>query len=337
MIAATSSARADELASSAARPDYEATEKLLMFDARRRLEARGLTIDGTYSIDLFAAPQLDRPLTLGGLFTFEVDAFADRFHLSAFAIHGGGPTNELLDVHGTSGNTAPPDVRLFEAWWDQPIGPVDLRAGLLSVDQEFVIANHSQLLLGATFGITTQVSVNLLGPVYPIASPGVSARLDGRWFNARLAAYDGTLANWHGIPRALAGDQLVIGELGTHDLTIGAWHHTDPAKGDAVYAMLDSQLDAGLGFFARGGYSPNGVVGTYLDAGVRATPHRLRPQDLLSAGIAFAFAGDAGAQTIAETSYELQIRWLSIQPSFQLVFLPERTVAVFATRLTVTL
>ena len=113
-------AHADELASSAARPNYEASEKALMWDDRARLEAKGLTIDGTYSTDLFAAPQLEDRFTAGGLFTLEIDA-RDRVHISAFAIHGDTVTNELRDIHGTSGNAAAPDVRLFEAWYEQPI------------------------------------------------------------------------------------------------------------------------------------------------------------------------------------------------------------------------
>ena len=92
-----------------------------------------------------------------------------QFHASAFAIHGQGLSAELDDIYGVSGNVAPSDVRLFEAWIEQPIGKVTIRAGLFSADQEFILAKHSTALLNATFGIISQLSYNLLGP-------GVSGR-----------------------------------------------------------------------------------------------------------------------------------------------------------------
>ena len=335
LVIAPELGQADELATSPARPEYEATEKLLMWDGRRRLEASGLTVDGTYSLDLFAAPQLRDRFVLGGLFTLEIDAL-DRVHVSAFAIHGGGVTDELMDLHGTSGNTAPSDVRLFEAWVDQPIGPATVRAGLLAVDQEFVLADRSEVLLGATFGIISQFSLNALGPVYPVAAPGVTARLDLAPIGARVGVYDGTLANTHGIPTGLGPDVLVIGEVQLLErFKLGGWHHT--LFGDALYAIADAQLEPDLGAFARIGVSPDGPVETYIDAGIRATPRRWRPGDLVSLGIAFAHAAD-GAETVVELGYEVQVRWLSVQPDVQLVLIGrDRTVAVFLTRLTVTL
>ena len=331
----TGTAAADELASSAARPDYVATEKLLMWDGRQRLEDRGLTIDGTYSLDMFAAPQLDNRFVAGGLFTLEIDAL-DRFHVSAFAIHGGGITDELMDVHGVSGNTAPRDMRLFEAWGEQPLGPVTVRAGLVAADQEFVLSDRSGNLMSATFGITSQFSANVLGPVYPTAAPGATVRVETVPVTARIGVYDGGLENTHGIPTALGPELLAIGEVtAVETFKVGAWHHT--TLGKAVYAVADRQLEPDLGAFARAGYSPDGPVSTYIDAGIRATPRRWRPGDLVSLGIAFAHTGENGAQTMLELSYEAQVRWLSIQPDVQVVMLPERTVLVIATRITVTL
>lgn len=333
LLIAAAPARADDLATSPARPDYVATDKLLMLSGRKSLEDRGVTVDGTYTFETFAAPQLDDELTAGGLFTLEVDLF-ERFHLSAFAIHGTSPTDELMDVHGVSGNTAPRDVRLFEAWVEQPIGPVTLRAGLVAADQQLVIADQSQTLLAATFGITGQFSANLLGPVYPVAAPGATARLETRRIDVRAGLYDGSQDNWHGLPRALGPGVLACGEIELDRwLAVGAWHHTE--RGDAVYAIADAQLTERVGAFARVGVG-DGPITTYLDAGVRGAPLSIRPDDLVSVGIAFARAA-AGAQTIVEGNYELQIRWVTIQPAAQVLFLPGQTVGVAVVRTTVTL
>lgn len=342
LLVAAGPADADDLATSPARPEYEASEKLLMWSGRKALEAKGVTVDGTYTWEAFGAPQLDDRLTIGGLFTGELDVDLavlvskrlGAIHVSAFGIHGTSPTDELMDVHGVSGNTAPRDLRLFEAWIDQPIGPVTFRAGLLAADQQLVIADQSETLLAATFGITGQFSANLIGPVYPVATPGASVRVELTRIDIRAAVYDGAQDNTHGIPRGLGPGALAVGEVELDGwLAVGGWHHTE--RGDAVYAIADAELADHIGAFARVGIG-DGPVTTYLDAGVRGAPLSARPEDLVSFGIAFART-DVGAQTIVETNYEAQVRWLTIQPAFELLMLPARTAGVGVLRLTVTL
>ena len=102
---------------------------------------------------------------------------------------------------------------------------------------------------------------------------------------------------------------------------------------DAVYAIADAQLTEHLGAFARAGVG-DGPITAYADAGLRGAPFAKR-DDLVTAGIAFA-RSDAGAQTIVETTYEVQIRWVSIQPAAQVLLLPGRTVGIAAVRTTVT-
>jgi hypothetical protein len=341
LCALAASARADEFATSPARPDYEASDKLLGFAARNAAERAGLVIDGTYAVDLFLAPQLHDAATAGGLFTGELDLDLDKvahhglgtLHVSAFAIHGDSPSDELMDLHGISGNAAPREARLFEAWLEQPIGPFAIRAGLIAADQEFVYADPADTLLSATFGITTQFTVNIAGPVYPVATPGVSARYEKGPYLLQLAVYDGTQTNTHGIPTALGPDTLVLAEATfRRDLGVGMWHHTD--RGDGFYATADHQLDDRVAAFSRVGYSPDGPVSVYLDAGIRIGPGPLRAEDFYCIGMAFA-RGEQGAETVVETSYEAQIRWLTIQPDFQLVMMHDRTVEVASVRTTV--
>ena len=253
-------------------------------------------------------------------------------HLSVFAIHGNTITSELMDVHGTSGNAAPQDVRVFEAWLEQPLGALTLRGGLIAADQEFVLADRSDTLLSATFGITSQFSANVVGPVYPVATPGVSGRVELPMVAARFAIYDGTQANAHGIPSALGPDYLAISEVELAErFTLGGWHHSD--RGNAIYAVADAQLVPALGAFARVGVA-DGPVSTYLDAGLRTTPWTRRPDDFLSIGLAFART-EQGAHTTVEATYEAQLHWLTLQPDFQVVMLPARTVLCVATRVTV--
>jgi carbohydrate-selective porin OprB len=336
-----SAAHADELANSPVRAGYEPTGRLLDFEGRRHLDVdHGVDPMLTYVFETFAAPQLDKPVVAAGLLMLELDVALDKLvgpgwgaaYVAGLAIHGNGLTDELEDIHGVSGNVAPEDVRLFEAWLEQPVGPFTLRAGILSADQEFLVADHSSTLLSATFGITSQFSANILGPVYPVGAPGASARLETDTITARIAVYDGRQSNSHGIPNELGPDALVIGELGARFLKIGAWHHD--SHGTGVYAIADEQMNGYAGAFARVGYSADGPVSHYIDAGIRVTPFSRRPEDLACVGIAFATSPD-GAQTVVEATYELQVRWLTLQPDLQLVMLHDRTVGVVATRATV--
>ena len=157
-----SSARADEFATSPARPGYEATDQIFAFDRRTELDKRGFKLEATYAFEAFAAPQLADRITAGGMLMVELDLdlshlaneYLGALRISTASTHGTSPSEELADVHGASGNTAPPGTRLFEAWYEQPIGPVTIRGGILAVDQEFNYADPTTTLLGATFGIS---------------------------------------------------------------------------------------------------------------------------------------------------------------------------------------
>ncbi|HEY5920532.1 MAG TPA: carbohydrate porin [Kofleriaceae bacterium] len=335
-------AQADEFATSPVRAGYEAAQhRLLDSDLRTAWEESGFRWDATYAGEIFVAPQLTDRFVAAGLFTAELEldfaklvhASMGAAHVQGLAIHGDGLTEELMDVHGVSGNVAPPDVRLYEAWYEQPISAFTLRGGLLAADQEFVLADRSTTLLGATFGITSQFSANVIGPVYPVATPGLSGRLELAPVVVRAAIYDGTQVNDHGIPTQLGPERLVIGEVQLFEtFKLGAWHHTD--RGYAYYAIADTHISDLIGAFTRAGISPDQPVDVYVDGGVRIGPGPLRPDDFISVGMAYART-ELGAQITIEASYEAQVRWLTLQPDVQLVMLRDRTIGVIATRATV--
>jgi hypothetical protein len=341
LVGAAHVVHADEFATSPLRAGYQPSDKRLLDSAwRARWEDRGLRWDATYAMEAFAAPQLERAIVAAGLFIAELELDGAKLvhgglgqaHVAAFAIHGDGLSDELMDIHGISGNVAGDDVRLFEAWYEQPIGVVTLRGGLLAADQEYVIADHASTLLGATFGMTSQFSANVGGPVYPVATPGLSARIETTHVVGRAAVYDGTQSNVRGVPTDLGPAWLVMSEVELFDtVELGAWRHSE--RGAGYYAIVDAHIDDRTGAFARLGISPGKAVDTYIDAGVRVVPGASRPDDFVCAGLAFART-EQGAQIAIEASYEAQVRWLTIQPDLQLVMLHDRTVAVAATRVT---
>ena len=276
--------------------------------ARDDLEAAGIALSATYAGEVFAASGLDTPVRAAGLVVLGVDldlalladARLGTVHLTGLAIHGNGPSAELMDIYGSSSNLAEPDVRVFEAWYEQPIGPFAIRAGLLSADQEFVIADHSTSLLNATFGIHSQFSFTVVGPVYPVGTPGASARVETDEVTVRAAIYDGSQTNRHGIPTELADSALVFGELEAGLAKVGGWYHD--TRGSGGYLVLDRHVSPLLGVFGRASLA-EGPVSHYVDAGFRVGP--LRGQDFASAGFAFGQTDD-GEETLVEVGYQIQ-------------------------------
>jgi porin len=335
----------DPGASSANKPGF-VTPSMLTGDwggARTELFDAGVSILPSYAIETFGAPGLDGDWTaVAGLAALEVDLDLSllidrrfgRLYAQGFAIHGNGLTERLNEVFGVSNNVAPPDVRLFEAWIEQPFGPLTVRAGLLSADQEFVISEQSSALIDATFGIITMFSVNIIGPVYPVAGLGASARYESEAVTVRAAVYDGEQINSHGIPTELGDAALALGEVAAGSWKLGGWHHTE--RGDAVYAIVDRQLDDRLGMFVRAAVASEGPVTHYADAGIRIVPSSHRVDDVVSLGLAFA-DGDQGAQTLVEASYQVALTgWLVLQPDAQLLFRREGTAGVVGARVLVT-
>ena len=241
-----------------------------------------------------------------------------------------------MDVYGVSNNAAEPDVRLFEAWYEQPIGPLTIRAGNLSADQEFILAEHSTVLLSGTFGIVALMSANTGGPVYPVAAPGVSTRVEADNLVVRAAIYNSDAVEHHGAPTELAGDSLAIGEVQLGGLVqLGAWHHT--SAGNGYYAIVDHQLEKLLGVFARVAIAPDQPVSRYADTGIRFRMGPWRPRDFASAGIAWSRTDD-GMQTLLEATYQVLVRgWLTVQPDAQVVLQHQQGSVVMAVRAVIAL
>lgn len=298
--------------------------------------ADGVEYEATYAVEAFAAPTFEgRPVTVSGLAALALDVdlavlaseHLGTLHVAAFGLHGRSLSEQLMDAFGVSGNTGTPEVRLYETWYEQPVGPLALRAGLLTAE-EFTVAEHSGGLLAATFGILGSLSYAIGNPVFPVATPGASARLVTDEVTVRAGVFDGDQVNRHGVPTEVAENAFALAEVEiATTFKLGGWHHT--AKGSALYLVVDRQLAEQLAAFVRISASPEDVLPFYLDTGVQLAR--------LSLGLAFAQA-DSGPQTLVEACYELVVRGrLTLQPDLQVLLLRDDTVVVFGARATVAL
>src|SRR6185503_6729852 len=162
------------------------------------------------------------------------------------------------------------------------------------------------VLIGATFGIIAMFSYNVGAPVYPVATPGVSARFEKDDVTIRGAVYEGHARDDHGIPNALDNEALLFAEAKYDWLQLGIWHHTE--HGNGYYAVADKQIAPIVGAFSRLAIAPDNALTFYIDSGIRIGPGPLRERDFFSVGLAFAKTMDLGPQTIAEATYQILVQ-----------------------------
>lgn len=115
------------------------------------------------------------------------------FSASSYEIRGRGLGEFNLDAWAlTSSIEAPPAVKLFEMWYEQPLldGKASVRLGQMAADQEFIVSKYAQLFLNSAFGWPTLPGVVLPegGPAYPLGTPGVRLKVQPTDSLAFLAA-----------------------------------------------------------------------------------------------------------------------------------------------------
>jgi porin len=105
------------------------------------------------------------------------------FNVSALQIHGSNLSTDDLDALQTvSGIEADRSTRLWELWYQQTLlgGKFDVKVGLQSIDQEFLISQQSLLFINTAMGWPVLPSLDLYagGPAYPLSSLGIRLRAE---------------------------------------------------------------------------------------------------------------------------------------------------------------
>jgi porin len=105
------------------------------------------------------------------------------FNVSALQIHGNNDfsSSYLDDIQTANGYEAENSTRLWELWYDQTFqgGAFDIRLGLQSIDNEFMVSAHSGVFINTAAGWPVVPSADLYagGPVYPLSALGVRAHV----------------------------------------------------------------------------------------------------------------------------------------------------------------
>ena len=165
----------------------------------------GVTVNLTESFEVLGnvSGGFKRGATADGLATLTVQVDTGK----AFGIEGGTINVSGLQIQGrnlsqyylgnlqvVSGIEAQPSTRLWEAWYQQTVfgGAVDIRAGLISIDQEFLTSQNAALFLNSAMGWPVLPSFDLYGggPAYPLSSLGVRLRTKSGPFTVLSGVFD---------------------------------------------------------------------------------------------------------------------------------------------------
>ena len=108
--------------------------------------------------------------------------YGGLFNVSALQIHGRNLSAETLaTIQPASGIEADRATRLWELWYDQKFlleDRADIKLGLQSIDQEFIVSHNAGYFVNTMFGWPALPSYDLPGggPAYPLSALGVRLR-----------------------------------------------------------------------------------------------------------------------------------------------------------------
>ncbi len=206
---------------------------------RATLADHGIVLGVIYTGEVFGNPAggYRQGAVYDGLLTTGLDVDFEKLagwkglnlHALAYDPHGASGTDkDVRDIGRFSNIDAFDSFQLFELWLQASFfgNVVNLRAGQLASDAEFITTQGGALFLNSNFGAPPSLSLNIPAPIYPQAAPGVRLRLntpDSRfYFQSGIYAGNpnadrngdpdpnfvrGTAYNDHGIRFPISGNQ----------------------------------------------------------------------------------------------------------------------------------
>lgn len=198
-------------------------------EPRKRLEEKGLSFESVYVGDMVSTLRgglKQKSSYLGYVnmaMTFDLAKAGvipgGKAYVSAHDTHGGeNPTEQYVgDLQGVDNIEAPDAMRLYEYWYEQNwFGEkLSVLAGMHALDSEFAVTDFGCLFLHSSFGTPPDLSANTPVSIFPIAGPGVRAKLKPHErFEFLTGIYDGDPTdggkNRHGVRYRLSSHQGIM-------------------------------------------------------------------------------------------------------------------------------
>jgi len=255
--------------------------------------------------------------------------------ISIYHISSGRPSMNLIgDAQGASNLDAPPETRVYEAWYRQGFesGKAHLKAGIVDLNQIFDVTDDAALFLNASFGITPTISLNTSASIYPLPGAGVVA-------DAKINGFTGLAGIFQAHPQNrqnfVHNGTMRIIEIDHDGIKAGAWQQSGAvtSSDSGLYGIVDKTLyqshnGASLAGFVQFGASRSSInqIPYYTGGGLVLTSFISSRQND-AAGIGFANAAFRGPGSAAETAIEATYsavisKWLTLQPDLQLILHP---------------
>lgn len=268
--------------------------------------------------------------------------------------HGGKPTEMLVgDFQGVSNIEAGNLTFLYELWYKQNLGNVNITVGLQDLNANFANTENGCLFTNSSFGIHSSIADNIPSPIFPLTALGVN--LQWNMFDSFVwesAVFDGTPddfetnpynTNWKlskeqgflAVTEFQLNKSLVKNRAGIYKLGLYFHQHRDTInvgkRNGGLYFVVDQQLTDRLSFFSQIGLSPRKMNKNnyYLSAGLSCkAPFEQRVNDQV--GIALAYAGISGnvvgSETAVELAYHFELnKHIYIKPDIQYIINPAGT------------
>ncbi len=303
--------------------------------ARTRLIERGVDPWATYTSGVWSNLRggFDTGARYLGLARWGVDVDLDRvarlpgtsFHISWHAYHGGQPSEDLVGqflTNALSGDEADDSVRFYDLYLQQPLFDARLvvKAGYMTVEQDFFAADHAAALRNASFGDFGSGRAQEVAPFYPVAAPGlvITAKPSEAWvFRSGVYAadpgqdesgnigFDGSFGDGVTFFTELGIAREPFGGPGSYSLgsivTTASVRNFDDGKMDkgahGIYALVDQALvvdadhETRLAAFFRGAFNfeqEQTVIRGALAAGLVAYgPLPGRERDVFAVGYSY--------------------------------------------------
>ena len=284
---------------------------------------RGVEVSALFTGEMFSNLRggFRKGIVGAGLFDVAIDFDLEALggwegmslHTQFLGIMGDDPTAELVgDFNVVSNIVALNTFRLFQGWiqkeWDS--GRHGIRAGVMTLDDDFMGSEEAGLFLNSAFGPLPTESGNTGAPIFPVGGLGFLAYSEPvESWRVQFGIYDGDAGdeedNLHGFDLSVGSDDGVAmffqvglqwpagGRLpGT--VNLGGYRHTGTFENfeggvavdgmSSVYLVIDQALavnregDIRVGGFFRTGFTPQNdgsVVSFQVDGGL--TVHDLLP------------------------------------------------------------
>ena len=277
-----------------------------------------------------------------------------RMYINIGNTHGGEPSATLVgDFQGISNIEAGNLSFLYELWYKQKLGKLEMTVGLQDLNADFATNESGSIFTNSSFGIQSSIADNVAPPIFPLTALGANVKWSiSDTFLWEAAIFDGTPDDFETNPYntewKLSKNQgfltvtelqvkksLIIGKIGNYKFGVYYHQHNDTIaveqKNGGFYFTGDQQITSKLFVFSQVGISPKEMNknNRYFSIGLNCKgPFDKRPNDQV--GIAIAYAGidgnAVGSETAIEMMYQFEVtKNIYLRPDIQYIINPAGT------------